>query len=108
RLPRLCAAHLAASAAVAGDHGRVAARAAAAGDLLYAVGRSSSAALRDFARADPHRSIVARVRPWAKTAVLRTWTVPSGEADPAAPGPTALDPAALWEQAETRIASATR
>ena len=63
---------------------------------------SSYAALRDFARADPHRSIVARVRP-AKTAVLQTWTVPGGEADPATPGPTALDPAALWEQAEARI-----
>lgn len=59
---------------------------------------SSQAALRDFARADPHRSIVARVRPWAKTAVLRTWTVPGGE-----PGPAALDPAALWQQAEARI-----
>ena len=59
---------------------------------------SSQAALRDFARADPHRSIVARVRPWAKTAVLQTWTVPGGEA-----GPAALDPAALWEQAEARI-----
>ena len=59
---------------------------------------SSQAALRDFARADPHRSIVARVRPWAKTAVLRTWTVSGGE-----PGPAALDPAALWVQAEARI-----
>ena len=59
---------------------------------------SSHAALRDFARADPHRSIVVRVRPWAKTAVLRTWTVPGG-----APGQAALDPAALWEQAEARI-----
>jgi hypothetical protein len=64
---------------------------------------SSQAALRDFARADPHRSIVARVRPWAKKAVLQTWTVPGGEA-----GPTALDPAALWEQAEARISSASR
>lgn len=57
---------------------------------------SSQAALRDFARADPHRTIVARVRPWAKTAVLRTWTVPGGD-------PAALDPAALWQQAEARI-----
>ncbi len=69
---------------------------------------SSQAALRDFARADPHRSIVARVRPWAKTAVLQTWTVPGGEADPATPGPAALDPAALWEQAEARISGASR
>jgi hypothetical protein len=58
---------------------------------------SSQAALRDFARADPHRSIVARVRPWAKTAVLRTWTVPGGEAA------AALDPATLWKQAEAAI-----
>ena len=62
---------------------------------------SSQEALRDFARADPHRSIVARVRPWAKTAVLRTWTIPAGQ--PNSPG---LDPKALWEQAEARITSA--
>jgi hypothetical protein len=59
---------------------------------------SSQAALRDFARTDPHRSIVARVQPWAKTAVLQTWTVPGGEADPAA----------LWKEAEARISSASR
>jgi hypothetical protein len=59
---------------------------------------SSQAALRDFARADPHRSIVARVRPWAKTAVLRTWTVRGSE-----PGRATLDPSALWQEAEARI-----
>ena len=59
---------------------------------------SSQAALRDFAQADPHHSIVARVRPWTKSAVLRTWTVPGGGAAAAA-----LDPAALWKQAEARI-----
>ncbi len=62
---------------------------------------SSEESLRDFARADPHRSIVARVRPWAKTAVLRTWTVPGGE-----PGSRALDPTAMWQQAEARITGA--
>jgi hypothetical protein len=62
---------------------------------------SSEESLRDFARADPHRSIVAKVRPWAKTVVLRTWTVPGGE-----PGSRALDPTAMWQQAEARITGA--
>jgi hypothetical protein len=50
-------------------------------------------ALQAFARTDPHRTIMRRVRPWAKTATFRFWTVPAGK----------LVPAQLWAESESRI-----
>jgi hypothetical protein len=57
---------------------------------------ADEAALREFARTDPHRTIMKRARPWTKTATFRFWTVPAGE----------LKPAALWADAEARINAA--
>jgi len=54
---------------------------------------TDEAALRAFAGADPHRSIVRRVRPWAKTATFRFWSAPAGK----------LGPGQLWAEAEARI-----
>jgi hypothetical protein len=54
---------------------------------------TDQAALRAFARTEPHRTIMRRVGPWAKTATFRFWTVPGGE----------LAPAELRAQAERRI-----
>ncbi|MBV9379546.1 MAG: DUF3291 domain-containing protein [Streptosporangiaceae bacterium] len=50
-------------------------------------------ALQAFARTDPHRTIMRRVRPWAKTATFRFWTVAADK----------LFPAQLWAEAEARI-----
>jgi hypothetical protein len=41
----------------------------------------------------PHRTIMRRVRPWAKTATFRFWTAPAGQ----------LTPGQLWPEAERRI-----
>jgi hypothetical protein len=49
-------------------------------------------ALREFMRTDPHRTVMRKVRPWAKTATFRFWDAAE------------LDPEALWASAEKRIA----
>jgi heme-degrading monooxygenase HmoA len=59
---------------------------------------TDEAALRAYARTDPHRTVMRRVRPWAKTATFRFWTVPAEEL--AAPR--------LWAEAERRIGAADR
>jgi hypothetical protein len=56
---------------------------------------TDEAALSGFARTEPHRTIMRRVRPWARTATFRFWTVPAGE----------LTPAKLWAEAERRISA---
>jgi hypothetical protein len=60
---------------------------------------TDEAALMAFARAEPHRTIMRRVRPWSKTATFRFWTVPADELAPA----TARAARALWAEAERRI-----
>ena len=57
---------------------------------------AGEAAMREFARTDPHRTIMKKARPWTKSATFRFWTVPAGQ----------LTPAALWPEAETRISAA--
>jgi len=52
-------------------------------------------ALDAFARAEPHRTIMRRVRPWAKTATFRFWTVDAAQ----------LTPDRLWAEAERRISA---
>ena len=52
-------------------------------------------ALDVFARAEPHRTIMRRVRPWAKTATFRFWTADA----------TQLAPDRLWAEAERRISA---
>jgi hypothetical protein len=54
---------------------------------------TDEAALYAFARAEPHRTIMRRVRPWAKTARFRFWSEPADK----------LAPAELWAEAERRI-----
>lgn len=54
---------------------------------------TDQAALNTFARTEPHRTIMRRVRPWAKTATFRFWTVPADK----------LTPTGLWAEAERRI-----
>jgi hypothetical protein len=52
-------------------------------------------ALDAFARAEPHRTIMRRVRPWAKTATFRFWTADAAQ----------LTPDRLWPEAERRISA---
>lgn len=52
-------------------------------------------ALYAFARTEPHRTIMRLVRPWAKTATFRFWTVPADK----------VMPAELWAEAESRISA---
>jgi hypothetical protein len=52
-------------------------------------------ALYAFARAEPHRTIMKRARPWAKTATFRFWTTDAGR----------LTPDRLWAEAERRISA---
>jgi len=54
---------------------------------------ADQAALYAFARAEPHRTVMRRARPMAKTATFRFWTVPADK----------LSPAELWTEAERRI-----
>jgi heme-degrading monooxygenase HmoA len=54
---------------------------------------TGEAALQEFARTEPHRTIMRRVRPWARTATFRFWTAPAGQ----------LTPGQLWPEAERRI-----
>jgi hypothetical protein len=54
---------------------------------------TDKAALDTFARTEPHRTIMRQVRPWAKTATFRFWTVPADK----------LTPAELWAEAQRRI-----
>jgi len=54
---------------------------------------TGEAALQEFARAEPHRTIMRRVRPWARAATFRFWTAPAGQ----------LTPGQLWPEAERRI-----
>jgi heme-degrading monooxygenase HmoA len=56
---------------------------------------ADEAALREFARTDPHRTIMKRARPWTRTATFRFWTVAAGE----------LKPESLWADAEARISA---
>jgi Domain of unknown function (DUF3291) len=60
---------------------------------------TDEAALTAFARAEPHRTVMKRVRPWAKTSTFRFWTLPADELAPA----TAHAAGALWAEAERRI-----
>jgi heme-degrading monooxygenase HmoA len=61
---------------------------------------TGEAALREYARTEPHRTVMRRVRPWARTATFRFWTVPAQElAAGAAAG-------RLWADAEHRISAA--
>ena len=53
------------------------------------------AALRTFAGTDPHAAIVRHVRPWARTATFRFWSVPADK----------IAPKQLWADAEARITS---
>jgi hypothetical protein len=57
---------------------------------------TGEAALQEFARTEPHRTIMRRVRPWARTATFRFWTVPSDR----------LTPGDLWPEAQRRINAA--
>ena len=57
---------------------------------------TGEAALQEFARTEPHRTIMRRVRPWAKTATFRFWTAPAGQ----------LTPGQLWTETERRINAA--
>jgi len=52
-------------------------------------------ALYAFARAEPHRTIMKRARPWARTATFRFWTADAGQ----------LTPDRLWAEAERRISA---
>lgn len=54
---------------------------------------TGEAALQEFARTEPHRTIMRRVQPWARTATFRFWTAPAGQ----------LTPGQLWPEAERRI-----
>lgn len=56
---------------------------------------TDQAALDAFARAEPHRTIMKRVRPWAKTATFRFWTAEVRD----------LTPDRLWAEAERRISA---
>jgi hypothetical protein len=56
---------------------------------------TDEAALRNFARTDPHRTIMKQARPWTKSATFRFWTAQAG----------ALEPAQLWADARTRISA---
>jgi heme-degrading monooxygenase HmoA len=56
---------------------------------------TSKDALDAFARAEPHRTIMRRVRPWAKTATFRFWTADAAR----------LTPDMLWAEAERRISA---
>jgi hypothetical protein len=56
---------------------------------------SGKDALNAFARAEPHRTIMRRVRPWAKTATFRFWTVDAAR----------LTPDRLWAEAERQISA---
>src|SRR5215472_1481095 len=56
---------------------------------------TGKAALDAFAGAEPHRTIMRRVRPWAKTATFRFWTADAGQ----------LTPDRLWAEAERRISA---
>jgi heme-degrading monooxygenase HmoA len=55
-------------------------------------------ALREFARTDPHRTIMKKARSWTKSSTFRFWTVPADE----------LSPGPLWADAQTRIAALPR
>lgn len=52
-------------------------------------------ALRDFARTDPHRTLMKRARPWTKSSTFRFWAVPAD----------ALKPTPLWADARARISA---
>jgi hypothetical protein len=54
---------------------------------------TGEAPLREFARTDPHRTIMKRVRPWTKSATFRYWDAPADK----------LDPAGLWTSAQLLI-----
>ena len=54
---------------------------------------NDEAALRAFAGADPHRTLIGKIRPWATEATFRFWTMPAD----------ALAPRQLWADAQTRI-----
>jgi hypothetical protein len=55
---------------------------------------TGTSALRDFARANPHRDTMRRFRPQMKSGILRDWT---------APGDVLDDIPALWREGERRI-----
>lgn len=54
---------------------------------------TGEAALRQFARTDPHRTIMQQARPWTKSATFRFWSVPAD----------VLSAKDLWTSAEQRI-----
>jgi len=59
---------------------------------------TDEAALRAFAKTDPHRTIMKKARPWTSSATFRFWTVPASDL-PAKP-PQAQP---LWSDAVERI-----
>ena len=48
---------------------------------------TDKAALYAFAGAEPHRTIMKRVRPWAKTATFRFWTADAAQPTRTGSGP---------------------
>lgn len=56
---------------------------------------TDQAALYAFARAEPHRTVMKRTRPRARTATFRFWTADAGQ----------LTPDLLWAEAERRISA---
>jgi heme-degrading monooxygenase HmoA len=64
---------------------------------------TDEAALQAFARTEPHRTIMRKVRPWARTATFRFWTTPAGDVAARTHGPQAAR--ALWAEAERRISA---
>jgi heme-degrading monooxygenase HmoA len=63
---------------------------------------TDEAALREFARTDPHRTIMKKARPWTRSATFRFWTVPAGQLPAKPPQATPL-----WADAEARITTFT-
>lgn len=58
---------------------------------------SSEQAMRDFVRAEPHRTTMRKAGPWSRESTFKTWSVPAEQvpADRAAAG--------LWAEARKRI-----
>jgi quinol monooxygenase YgiN len=63
------------------------------GDFWTLSAWTDEAALRQFARTDPHQTIMKQARPWTRSATFRFWSVPAA----------ALSAKVLWGSAEQRI-----
>lgn len=64
------------------------------GDFWTLSAWTDEAALRQFARTEPHRTIMKQARPWTKSATFRFWSVPAAT----------LSAKELWGSAKQRIA----